>query len=194
METNNNTQSEALKAINCIDIKGLKRLLCELVESDIFDGGLINKTIAAVEKARRVLAEPPRNCDLPQACNAKLREALIKAKSAICHFARHQCQSLSWEDSNLQANCGDVLCSWRGLCRAKTTINAALSAPPRNCDRFADELDAQLAFLNEVWLISVDRETMLERDKYENWTDAMRTRYGRWLLAPVTEKGDTDGR
>ena len=59
---------------------------------------------------------------------AKLREALIKARSAICQFARHQCQSLSWENSNIQANCGDVLCSWRGLCDAKTAINAALAA------------------------------------------------------------------
>ena len=67
-------------------------------------------------------------------------------------------------------------------------IMDALSAPARNCDRFADELEAQLAFLNEVWLISVDRETMLERDKYGNWTDEMRTRYGRWLLAPAAER------
>lgn len=59
---------------------------------------------------------------------------------------------------------------------------------PRNCDRFADELDAQLAFLNEVWLISIDRETMTEQDTYEKWTDEMKTRYGRWLLAPATEK------
>ena len=65
---------------------------------------------------------------------AALREALIKARAAICHHARYQCQSLSWENSNVQANCGDVLCSWRGLCEAKTAINAALSAPPRNCD------------------------------------------------------------
>ena len=66
--------------------------------------------------------------------NEVLREALIKARSAICHFARYQCDSLSWENSNIQANCGDVLCSWRGLCDAKTAINAALSAPARNCD------------------------------------------------------------
>ena len=78
----------------------------------------------------------------------------------------------------------------------KTFLDAksALSVPSRNCDRFVDELDAQLAFLNEVWLISVDRDTMLERDKYENWSDEMRTRYGRWLLAHVTErKGETNG-
>lgn len=66
--------------------------------------------------------------------NTKLREALIKARSAICEFAKYQCDSLSWENSNIQANCGDVLCSKRGLCEAKTAINAALAAPPRNCE------------------------------------------------------------
>ena len=65
---------------------------------------------------------------------AKMCETLIKVRSAICHFARYQCQSLSWEKSNIQANCCDVLCSWRDLCDAKTAINAALSALPRNCD------------------------------------------------------------
>lgn len=117
MEANNNAALEALEAINCIDTRRLKRLLWELVEADIFDGGLINKTISAVAMAKR-----------------------------------------------------------------------ALSKPPRNCDRFTDELDAQLAFLNEVWLISIDRETMTEQDAYENWTDEMRARYGRWLLAPATEQ------
>lgn len=66
--------------------------------------------------------------------NNKLREALLKARSAICHFARHQCKSLSWEKSNIQANCGDVLCSWRDLCEAKTAINAALAEPARQCE------------------------------------------------------------
>jgi hypothetical protein len=29
----------------------------------------------------------------------------------------------------------------------------------------------------------------------ENWTDEMRTRYGRWLFAPATErKGEGDGK
>lgn len=68
-------------------------------------------------------------------------------------------------------------------------IDAALAAPARNCDRFADELDAQLAFLNDVWLISVDKNTMLEKDKFENWTEQMKTRYGRWLFA-TAEGGD----
>lgn len=76
------------------------------------------------------------------------------------------------------------------VCRPNVGVKRAV---PRNCDRFTDELDAQLAFLNEVWLISVDRETMTEQDAYENWTDEMRARYGRWLFAPATEqKGETD--
>lgn len=64
----------------------------------------------------------------------KMREALIIAKKAICHHAEHICQSLSWENSDLQSNCADVLCAHRELCEAKTAINAALAEPPRNCD------------------------------------------------------------
>ena len=65
---------------------------------------------------------------------AAMREVLIKAKKAICHHAKCVCSSLSWENSNIQSNCADVLCTHRDLCEAKTAINAALSAPPRNCD------------------------------------------------------------
>lgn len=65
---------------------------------------------------------------------------------------------------------------------------AALAAPARNCDRFGDELDAQLAFLNEEWLIGVDRKTMLARDQFENWTCHMRSCYARWLMAPAAKK------
>ena len=55
---------EALDAITRIDTRMLKRLLCELVEADIFDGGQIRNTIHAVEKARQALSAPPRNCDV----------------------------------------------------------------------------------------------------------------------------------
>ena len=54
---------DALYAITRIDTRMLKRLLCELVEADIFDGGQIRDTIHAVEKARQAIAAPPRNCD-----------------------------------------------------------------------------------------------------------------------------------
>ena len=55
---------EALYAITLIDTRMLKRLLCELVEADILDGGQIRNTIHAVEKARQAIAAPPRNCDV----------------------------------------------------------------------------------------------------------------------------------
>ena len=65
---------------------------------------------------------------------AKMREALVKAKKAIYHHAKYVCQSLSWENSDIQSNCGDILCAHRDSCEAKTAINAALASPPRNCD------------------------------------------------------------
>lgn len=105
----------------------------------------------------------------------KMCEALSDASYAMFNFLKTQ-------------NGG-----YEEMANAFEKVKAALYEPMRNCDRFADELDAQLAFLNEVWLISVDRETMLERDKYENWSDEMRTVYGRWLLAQADErKGEGD--
>lgn len=100
---------------------------------------------------------------------------------------REALQTIHDRVNSLDEECGVDPVEVRDIARA------ALAKPQRNCDRFTDELDAQLAFLNEVWLISIDRETMTEQDAYENWTDEMRARYGRWLLAPATEqKGDND--
>ena len=65
---------------------------------------------------------------------AKMFEALVIARKAICNHAKYICQSLSWENRNIQSNCQDVLCPHRELCDAKTAINAALSAKTRNCD------------------------------------------------------------
>lgn len=64
----------------------------------------------------------------------KMREALVKARKAICHHAEYVCQSLSWENNTINANCGDVLCAHRDLCEAKTAINKALSLPRLNCE------------------------------------------------------------
>jgi len=58
METNNKLR-EAVEAINCIDTRGLKCLLRELVEADIPDGGQINKTISVVDKAKAALSALP---------------------------------------------------------------------------------------------------------------------------------------
>ncbi len=67
---------------------------------------------------------------------AAMREALVIAKKAICNHARanHTCDSLAWENSTINANCGDILCGHRDLCEAKTAIQKAISKPPRNCD------------------------------------------------------------
>ena len=65
---------------------------------------------------------------------AAKREALEIAKKAICNYAKHICDSLSWENSTINANCGDILCVHRDLCKAKTAIQKALATPPRNCD------------------------------------------------------------
>jgi hypothetical protein len=54
----------------------------------------------------------------------------------------------------------------------------------RNCDVYRDETDAQLKFLNDVWLVSADRESVLDRHKLENWTEEMLMSYARWLFFP----------
>ena len=66
----------------------------------------------------------------------KMEQALEVAKKAICHHARttHTCDSLAWENSTINANCGDILCGHRDLCEAKTAIQKALASPLRNCD------------------------------------------------------------
>ena len=66
----------------------------------------------------------------------KMHEALVIAMKAICNHARanHTCASLAWENSTINANCGDILCAHRDLCEAKNAIQKALSAPARNCD------------------------------------------------------------
>lgn len=107
----------------------------------------------------------------------KMREALEEAREALIFYS----------GLRLPAHLNDVK-----VHDVLADIETARSATPRNCDRFADEIDAQIAFLNEVWLISVDREIMLDLDKYENWTDEMRKRYGRWLLAPAVERKEEE--
>lgn len=111
----------------------------------------------------------------------KMREALIIAKKAICHHAEHICQSLSWENSDLQSNCADVLCAHRELCKAKTAINAALSAPPRQCDVGTAEEQGErcLEQFNE-WRRKSDGKKLI-------------TAIMAWAQTPYAEKGDGDG-
>lgn len=106
---------------------------------------------------------------------AAMHEALVKLRAEI---------GLFYDKGLISYN------AWQGC---DHMISHALFGPARNCDRFDDELDAQLEFLNEVWLISVDRDTMLERDKIDNWTREMCLRYAKWLMAPAPAEGDKHG-
>lgn len=87
----------------------------------------------------------------------------------------------------------DQPCHWmQGQCMFCSAVNKARRVlgfrAELNKDRFLTDLDAQIAFLNEAWLISVDKETMLERDKIENWTDHMKSAYYDWLFTPTKKE------
>lgn len=119
MQTNNKLR-EALVMVRNLITKGAH-------EDGIF--AVIDRALAAPATAKKSLVVGNA---------AKLREALAIAKKAICNHARanHTCDSLAWESSTINANCGDILCGHRDLCEAKTAIQKALAAPARNCDRF----------------------------------------------------------
>jgi hypothetical protein len=115
----------------------------------------------------------------------KMREALVKARKAICHHAEHVCQSLAWENSTINANCGDMLCAHRDLCEAKTAIDVALSEPERNCDLFESPKNETDEQEQKIW------------DAYNKWCNNPRNRnivnfpihsIVGWLLAPATER------
>ena len=114
MEGNQMKMREALDAIKCINIGGLKRLLCELVEEDIFDGGLINKTISAVEKARLALSAP---------------EMEMEANNAA---AMHEALELVNKIYNLLSKPCIVIEEVRQVCQKARAV--LIATPPRNCD------------------------------------------------------------
>lgn len=99
----------------------------------------------------------------------------------------------AFDDDLIATNCEMTDEEIRRMDAVRWHVKCALSRAPRNCDRFVDELDAQLAFLNEEWLIDVNRKTMLVRDQFENWTCYMRSRYARWLMAPAVKKQNQKG-
>lgn len=116
----------------------------------------------------------------PQIGNAAvMREAMIIAKKAICHHAEHICQSLSWENSNIQSNCADVLCAHRDLCEAKTAINAALAKPPRNCDLYGGDYK----MLHTAWF------DWTGSPFGQNPDGTVKLTFAEWLLAPAIKKG-----
>ena len=65
------------------------------------------------------------------------------------------------------------------LWKAFDNGKAALAAPPRTCDKFGGETEAMIAFLNEVWLISVKS---LKDDPFDGWAPEMKARYAKWLM------------
>lgn len=106
---------------------------------------------------------------------AQMRDVLSKCEKYLSAVIR---DNLIYENEVDGLNTSDLADdAWDAIHKSKI----------RNCDRFIDEIDAQLAFLNEVWLISVDRATMLERDKFDEWTEEMKERYGRWLMETAKE-------
>lgn len=115
----------------------------------------------------------------------KIREALVKARKAICHHAEHVCQSLAWENSTINANCGDVLCAHRDLCEAKTAIDNAISSPERNCDLEECSTDDGVIFAHKRFCESwhSDGKTCAECP-YNTLTPLMTCRE-KWLLAPA---------
>jgi len=152
--------------------EALKREKAEIEANALAVGGI-------VEAARRREATAEKSSAVGNA--AAMREALVKVKKAICHHAEYVCQSLSWKNSDIQSNCADILCAHRDLCEAKTAINAALSAPARNCDLYDD---AEIAW--RAWL-----------DDKDNWDEfgSPGLELYEWLFAPAAErKGEGDGR
>ena len=99
----------------------------------------------------------------------KLRDLLRKARTFI------ECSPLKRVENDSGCIDRDMICA---------EIDAALAPPARNCDRFTNETDAQIAFLNEVCLIGV---TSLKDDPFDGWAKQMKERYVQWLLAPATE-------
>jgi len=125
--------------------------------------------------------------------------AMRKALQRVCYETRSYCSDFGAGESHkslakrMIEDPPDYTCLRDSILEIDRIVDAALSSPARNCDRFGDELDAQLAFLNEEWLIDVDRKTMLVKDQFENWTCYMRSRYARWLMAPAVKKQNQKG-
>ena len=91
-----------------------------------------------------------------------------RAAGAACKLIRDW-----WKDHRADADTAQVLNDVEcALCKA-------LDHRPRNCDRFGGETEAMVAFLNEVWRISVKS---LKDDPFDEWTPEMKARYAKWLM------------
>lgn len=101
-----------------------------------------------------------------------MREALVKCREIALQWQADEADGVAGttEKPNARSAAEAVI-------DMEFEINAALSVPARNCDRFTYEVDARSAFLNEMLLIPAKSE------------------YVRWLFALATDrKGEGDGR
>ena len=180
---------EVLVSISSIDTRSLNRLLYELVENDIPDGGLINKIIANVNKAKAALAEPPD----PIGNNAKMREALVWLQKT-----GQRTPEGGWMCITLKMTQKDGMpYPIEVPPYAEDVINAALAAPPRNCDVFGSEDEAKSAFIayyNEAYALKGSNYEIDTCDLKHD-VDGILHDYIKWLFASAKSEttGEDDG-
>lgn len=112
--------------------------------------------------------------------NNKLREALVGLAQAVREF-------MATKSANFYPDVAIAL----------EVANAALAAPPRNCDRFANEAEARKAFIvwyNTVFGLNGDKwREVSSCDLKRNINDILHD-YIEWLYAHATEQeGEPDG-
>lgn len=101
-----------------------------------------------------------------------MREALLKIRRELNDY----CDGCTLVD-RMTEDPPDYTCLRDSLLEIECIVDAALSAPPRNCDRFADAEAARQAWLDDA----------------ENWDDfgSPRLELHEWLFALAAErKGD----
>ena len=151
------------------DIIAEKRRRAEEIERDCAEK-MKRGEMVSDRYARELVADIRREVDRLDAAHkrergdaAKLREALKHIKDRLPHMLQYM--RVHWEDANAGGYFDELM----------LVIDAALAAPPRNCDRFASA--------EEAW------------DAYDEWVDSYRAQgktepfneFG-WLFAPATEK------
>lgn len=81
--------------------------------------------------------------------------------------------------------------------RAAYDCKTALAAPPRNCDRFANEAEARKAFIvwyNTVYELWGDKWNEVSICDLKHNVDDILQDYIKWLFSPVEDmKGEANG-
>ena len=162
--------ADRLEAAYKREIDVLKQRCAELNAEVAAKDEVIKRLNDAIsEEQRRKMATTENPSAVGDA--AKLREAVIKTHSVIakCMDILNKIPECGY--NGLIDDVADELCDLR-----EEYVKAALAAPPRNCDRFKDALDA--------W------------DAYDAWVDSYRAQgktepfneFG-WLFSPYEEGG-----